>query len=52
MKIKKNHIKITPIQKLDKKLFNEPLTMVVENHSKKIKTVRQGIKKIPHQKMV
>ena len=49
--VKTNHIKITPIQKLDKKLFNEPLTMVVENHSKKIKTVRQGIKKIPHQKL-
>lgn len=46
---KKNKLHITPRLELDKELFTEPLTMVVEGGEMKKVTARQGRKKLPVQ---
>ncbi|MGN8994437.1 MULTISPECIES: polysaccharide deacetylase family protein [Bacteroides] len=46
---KKNKLYIVPELSLDKKLFTEPLTMVIEGKTIKKLSVRQGKKKLPVQ---
>lgn len=46
---KKNKLYITPHLELDKELFTEPLTMVIENGIMQKVTVKQGRKKLPVQ---
>lgn len=46
---KRKKIKITPSHPLDKNLYTEELTMVVNTQKKKIKSVKQGKKTLPFQ---